>query len=281
MTSIRNIIFTSLSFLFTISVLTSCDFVKEDERYILGPEVKAERAVLLEDFTGQYCVNCPEAHEVIKQLETQFGKDKVIAVSIHCGDFGIPVSVTNFSTGAVGLMTEEGNAIMSAYGINSFPMGVIDNGNPEIYDLWPTSVRNELQKPSHVDIDLHAKFEPDESKTEGITGTIKITANVLSGEDSDANIQFWITEDEIVSFQKTLDSTIYDYVHDNVFRAQVFPGVNGQSIKLQARETMKFTGSIVSKWTDKERWEVKNLSVVAFVSDKSGVLQAKRVKVES
>lgn len=70
-----------------------------------------------------------------------------------------------------------------------------------------------------------------------------------------------------------------DYVHNNVFRAQVFDGLYGQSFSFDANESKKIDGSIATRWTEKEHWEINNLSVVAIVSDKSGVLQAKKVKL--
>lgn len=265
-----------------MGMLASCDDVKSDDRYILGEEIKAERAVLLEDFTGQNCLNCPNAHEVIEQLEEQFGADKVIAVSIHCGGFGVPTKRTNFSTGNVGLMTDEGNAILQAYGIQSFPMGVIDMGSPETYDLWTTSVRNALQKPTDVTITASAKFVPEaEEPAEGYAGKIECTAEVLSGETRTADIQFWVLENGIVAQQKLPDGTINkEYVHNNVFRGQVFDGLNGKSENFAAGFTTETTGSIAVRWTDKERWEVTNLSVVCFISDGSGVLQVTKVPVE-
>ena len=48
-----------------------CDSVDENDRYIEMPPVESNRVVLLEDFTGQYCVNCPDAHEVMEQLAEQ------------------------------------------------------------------------------------------------------------------------------------------------------------------------------------------------------------------
>ncbi len=45
------------------AALTSCDNVAEDDRFIKLPPIEADRAVLIEDFTGQNCLNCPVAHE--------------------------------------------------------------------------------------------------------------------------------------------------------------------------------------------------------------------------
>ena len=44
------------------AALTSCDNVPEADRFIKLPPIEADRAVLIEDFTGQYCLNCPIAH---------------------------------------------------------------------------------------------------------------------------------------------------------------------------------------------------------------------------
>lgn len=283
MKDFRHIFYTFLTSAVLAFSFASCDEIAEDDRYIEMPPITAERAILLEDFTGQRCLNCPDAHEVIEQLEEQYGRDKVIAVSIHCGEFGVSTSFTNFATGAVGLMTAEGNAILDSYGISQFPMGVIDFGTPENYSLWPTSVRNALQKPTDVDLEISAKYVPDKTNPDdnGYLGNIQIEANILSGQPHDANIQFWITEDNITAFQRGDNKDIPDYVHNNVFRAQVFSGLRGEAINLVPYTEMELTSSIPARWTDKERWEIKNLSVVAFVSDKSGMLQVARTKVIS
>lgn len=261
--------------------LTSCDNVGEDERYILGTSVKPERAVLLEDFTGQNCINCPDAHKVVEQLEEQYGKDKLIAVSIHSGSFGMSTSRTDFDRGRIGLMTEEGNALMEAYGIQSFPMGVINMGQPMVYDLWPTAVRNAFMVETDVNIDLKVSYAPaaDDSEENGYTGKISIDAEVKSGSTRQANVQFWIVENNIVASQRNIETTVPDYVHNNVFRGQVFGGLRGNSYSFTAGFPVEVTGEIDNRWTSKEHWNVNNLSVVAIVSDNSGVLQAARVNV--
>ncbi len=275
-TTYRKHILTSAAVL-VMTALVSCDEVSQNDRYILGEPVKAERGVLLEDFTGQACINCPDAHKVIEQLEEQYGADKLIAVSIHCGGFGLSTSRTDFNSGRIGLMAEEGNAIMEAYGIKSFPMGVINMGSPMVYDLWPTEVRNAIKVETDVNIDLDAAYVPDSRDGEnGYFGTIDIKAEVKSGINRIADIQFWIIENGIVASQRSTSGTIDDYVHNNVFRAQVFDGLRGSQISLAAGFPNETAGSIANRWTDKEHWVPENISVVAFVSDNSGVLQVVR-----
>lgn len=274
-------------------VFASCDDVKLGERYEDMGEIKVERAVLLEDFTGQMCVNCPDAHKVIEDLEAQYGSDKVVAVSIHCGTFGLKVDDTDFSINQVFLTTEEGNTIMSSYPINSWPMGVINGGSPMTFDKWATAVRNAIEVPSNVSIDAKAEFipnVPDEDETvyldesgkwvvkNGCTGTISISAEVMSSVNRNAVVQMWIVENNIVAMQRYNGIMINDYVHNNVFRASVLGSGSGKDLKAGIATTVE--GSIECRYTDKERWSVENLSVVVFVQDGSGVQQVQRVPLE-
>ena len=65
-------------------LLVGCDRISEDERLIYEKPEPAQRVVLLEDFTGQRCTNCPKATEVIAQLQETYG-DALVAVGIHGG----------------------------------------------------------------------------------------------------------------------------------------------------------------------------------------------------
>jgi putative lipoprotein len=258
-------------------LLTACDDVKEGDRYIEMDAIVPQRAVLLEDFTGQNCINCPEAHVVMEQLVEQYGEDKVIPVSIHCGDFGVSVDNTNFDKNNIGLMTAEGQAIMEAYGIQQFPMGVVDMGSPLTFTQWAAAVRADLEKAT--DVNITATVDYTEPAPGSDQGEIGIKAQVISGSSRTANIQFWIVEDGIVARQRSTAGMIRDYVHNHVFRAQVFDGLKGQEITLKDGVYTDVEGSITARYTDKERWEVANLSVVVFVSDGSGVLQVIKVPV--
>ena len=100
----KSILYTA--FLGFAALFTACDEVSEGERYISLPQVETKRNVLLEDFTGQFCSNCPTAHATINSLKAQYGSS-LIAVSVHATDvFGIMEG--QYPT-IVGLMQPEGN----------------------------------------------------------------------------------------------------------------------------------------------------------------------------
>lgn len=259
--------------------LAACDNIAEDDRFIELPTVVERRAVLLEDFTGQMCTNCPEGHEIIEMLEGRFGKD-LIAVSIHCGDFGISVNRTkyddaNMENTRIGLMTEQGNSICAAYGIDRWPMGVVNMGSPINMDQWASAVSTAVETSTDVHILAKAHIENRDGKA-----WIEVETTTTSGTSRLAKIQYWIVEDGIVAQQKDGTTTIPNYVHNNVFRAQIFDGIKGEDISLTPGVETETSGEIELRYTDKERWTAENLRVVAFVSDNTGVLQVVSTDIE-
>ncbi|MBQ5723465.1 MAG: hypothetical protein IIV64_04635, partial [Muribaculaceae bacterium] len=46
----------------------SCDNIPEEDRYIEVEVNKSEKVVLLEDYTGMQCVNCPDAAAIIDNI---------------------------------------------------------------------------------------------------------------------------------------------------------------------------------------------------------------------
>ena len=51
-----------------LGLMVGCDEVSVNDRLIYVEPPQVSRAVLIEDYTGQYCVNCPRATEEIERL---------------------------------------------------------------------------------------------------------------------------------------------------------------------------------------------------------------------
>ncbi len=263
-------------------MLTACDDVKEGDRYIELSEVTVERGVLLVDFTGQLCVNCPAAHETIEALESQYGRDKMIAVSVHAGSLAMPVSMTNFNAGLVGLMTDEGRALNEAWGIDSWPRGVVNlTGESMNHDQWAEAVRTAISKNAEVDIKVETSVASKEQAPGTENGTIAIKAAITPKADFAGNtyVQCWVTEDGITAMQKFPDGIDNAYVHNNVLRAMTFD-MPGQKVALTPGNPLEFETSIDCRYNDKERWDLNNLYVIVYVYEEGkGVQQVVRHKV--
>lgn len=248
------------------SIFCACDDIDEADRYIEADQVEAVRTVLIEDFTGQNCVNCPSAHATIDQLVEQYG-DAVIPVSIHAGGFGIPVSNKRYT----GLMQPEGDTYNDAWGINEWPKGVVNRrGGAKNHDQWAQAVREELALPATIAIEAKASCDGD---------NIEINVELIPTVSVEAMLQVWILEDGIIARQEDAElGRINDYVHNHVYRASV-NGVGGESVSLTDNILDNFSYTYGVRNTDTEKWVPENLSVVAFVYNSTGVLQATHCKV--
>ena len=262
---------TILPALAATALLTACDDIdKPEDRYEYMGSTTAERTVLLEDFTGQECRNCPDAHEVIEGLEALYG-DNIIAVSIHGGSFGVPVS-ESVLPGYVCLASDEGIEYNNRQNLTSWPAGMINRtGGIVNYDKWSDVVREAIQKPATADIDLTASLGND--------GNITITTTTDPKDTFDASLQLWVVESGIVAFQQKGREWLTDYVHNNVLRAAV-NGIDGQAAHYTKGVSNVTEHSIAVRHTDTEQWDTANLAIVAFIyNSEQGVLQAARAKV--
>lgn len=249
----------SLLLLATLPLFAACDQVDEENRYIPVDKVKAERRVLLEEFTGQFCVNCPTAHAVIETLEEQYPED-LIVVSIHAGPFGVAAPI--------GLMQPDGDIYANHWNIPAYPKGIIDRQSG-VLDMgaWLNVIRSELAQAPALEVDLDATLSADGT-------TINITTDLLPYTSLDGNLQLWVVENQIVSFQQNGDVLQADYIHNNVYRASV-NGIWGQPVKLTQNVSQQFDNSIEVN----QAWNVDNLYIVGFVYDDAGVQQVNRCKV--
>ncbi|MDE6358047.1 MAG: Omp28 family outer membrane lipoprotein [Duncaniella sp.] len=259
-----------LAFLPAAMALQSCDDVDTSDRFIETAPVDVARTVLLEDFTGQNCINCPAAHETVHALVEQYG-DNIIPVAVHSGGLAISVDRTNFEYNFVGLMTEDGNTYDKRFNtFQTWPAGTVNRGATLSHSDWAAAVRTAITEEADLSIDLSAKTA--NGKVE-IETTLRPSAN-LSG-----SLQLWITEDGITARQKLLNGTTdSEYVHNHVFRAAV-NGTWGEAMTLTSGVHTSASHSIEIRNTDKERWNANNLTVVAFFYNETGVLQAAKAKV--
>ena len=261
----KNILKTLSAALLAVAA-TACSDVEPADRFIPVDGEEPQRAVLLEDYTGQNCINCPGAHEVIDLLVEQY-PGAVIPVSIHAGNFGVSTARTSYERGYVGLMQPEGTPMADAWGINSFPMGVIDRrGTPQESDSWAAAVRDRISVPSVLEIEGEASTDPAASR-------LDISLVFKPAEDVKGTLHIWVVEDGIVAFQRNGSTRVPDYVHNNVYRASVNT-LEGEPIDLEAHVHSSLTRSIEIRNTDTERWNPDRLRVVAFVQDAAGVVQA-------
>jgi hypothetical protein len=244
-------------------MLMGCDHISEDERLIYEKPEPAKRVVLLEDFTGQMCTNCPKATEAIEQLQETYGED-LVAVGIHGGPLGFAGNAKY-----MGLATETGNEYYNHWTLEYQPVGLVNRHEPVDYPEWTAAVKEELSKPSPLLMNGLASIEDN---------TINIMIGVEGTDGTvEGKLQVWVLEDGIKAIQKMPDGKVnQEYIHNHVFRVAV-NGTWGEAFSIKEGETAQYEMTQPLE----PNWNPEQLSIVAFVYNDSGVQQAAKFKVET
>lgn len=248
-----------------IYVLSSCDTVNEEDRLIYVKPASVARNVLIEDFTGQRCVNCPNATDEIEHLQQFYGADTVIAVGIHSGPFaktsrGVPYS----------LYTEEGDEYFNYWRVESQPKGVIDRKGTSEYPTWSSLVREELSFTAPVSLSASTEYIDETRELRVMVNSKGIDGNTTG------NLQVWLIENGIVDFQYMPDGSVNrEYTHNHVFRRSV-NGTWGTAYNITEgqRRDDSFTCTL------DEGWKPENMAVVVFVYNNAGVQQVIQAPVK-
>ncbi len=245
-------------------VLSSCDNVNEEDRLVYVKPAAVARNVLIEDFTGQRCVNCPNASDEITRLQQYYGADTVIAVGIHSGPFAKTTRGVPFS-----LYTEAGDEYFNYWRVESQPKGVVDRKGTSEYTSWSAIVHDELSMNAPVKLSARAELLKD-------TRDVRVSV-VSEGVDghTTGKLQVWLTENGIVDFQYMPDGSIErSYTHNHVFRCAV-NGTWGTDFSINEGATREDSFT----YTLSEDWKPENMSAVVFVYDNSGVSQVISVPI--
>ena len=255
--------------LLTLAAFVACDDIPEDERWINRSEVEVERNVLIEDFTGQRCVNCPNATDVITSLQANilagYGKQHVVAVAIHGGSMSLSDAT------AMGLATAEGTAYHEGLGLTTWPCGRVNRGAVCNYDQWTAQAIQGMTQEPLVLIDA----KRGEGSIEVSVNTSKELPQNEDTAEEDGPLSgvfmltVWITESDITALQFMPDGTINpNYIHNHVFR-ETLTSMGGDMIDYDG--TKPFVATFA--YTLDSRWNPDNIHFVVFVTRNGEVLQ--------
>lgn len=262
------------------ALVTSCDDIKENERYLAieGTSTPEEpstpedpstpddhtikpvpHVVLLEEFTGQKCLNCPVAHSTIDNLVEAYG-DQFIPVSIHFETSGDAFSYP--MTNPLSLATPDGNFYASKWNWSTLPCGAVDMTTLTDNGVWPSQVRSLVKETSVADIQLHAEYS---------NGKVDVTATVSAAEAVNGKIFLWLCESGVIAPQlQPNGETVWDYTHNHILRAAI-GNREGQAVNVARQTVTDFSASL--DITDKLfvegqnpfGWKPENMTVVAFI----------------
>ena len=263
----------SFSLLIAGTFMTSCDKVDEPftkQVFIDTTHVEHQKRVLLEDYTGHMCTNCPTAAVIAEKLKNNYG-DKLVLLSIHAGPFA------NAPGGdfADDFTTEAGDAWDTYFGISNVgnPKGMVNRIGYPILDHilapdgWSGAVSKALKESAKVDLRITNTYNADTRK---LTSTIDI--EFVETFDENLKLIVVLCESGIIAPQKNNDKTIgptpiiFDYEHNNMLRASITTGTWGVPIAEEGTvnpETLQKSFN----YTLGSAFNADKCKVVAFIYD--------------
>ena len=275
-----------LAFFVIILAFAGCDEVLPPYKQSGGVVVvTGEQKVLIEDFTGYRCGNCPSAADIAKQLHKAY-EGKVIVLGIHSGaTFASPrgkLYVEDFRTNV-------GEELFTTFlgTTGGQPNGMINragSGTKIIApDGWAAQVAAELEKEAKAKLDISTSFNETTSLL-----TVNIETTWLTAGGANDHLAVYLSEDSIIYPQKDyrrasqgLSEDDTNFVHMHMLRASVGDfGTWGEPVinqSIGSKVTKSYSLSFVGK-----KWKPENCSVVAILHDKveGSVIQVNDKKIK-
>ncbi len=266
--------------------LLSCDKIEPPYTEEIGQDTVSDvvvRKILLEDYTGHTCPNCPEAAALAHELYNNYS-NRLIIMTVHAGYYAAPSSAP-YNTD---LRCAAGNELNTFFGISAAgnPNGMINRDifnsskiiNP---DNWYAAFNIQYQENEPlIKIDIQNNYNNSERQLQTSINVKFITE--LAGS---YKLAVYILEDSIVSAQKNNNTTygnvpvIYDYVHRNVLRSDI----NG-TFGVEIAQGNINSNYVVEKTYSKNlntNWNEHQCYILAYVYEESSykILQSEIKKI--
>lgn len=231
------------------------------------------RKVLIEDFTGYQCVNCPRATKELHHIMDLF-PCHVVPVAIHYGFFAEPFAVSDPD-----YRSAEGSEIGSYFSITeALPIGMVNrkstNGDRNIqFESWANSLID------YISVDLFADVEIlCENSFHDTVLNVSISLTEIKNMDSQYHLVAWITEDGIIGKQKDGSVLVSDYEHNHMLRG----GILGENPAWGMPVVLPATIEKEYNWPLEKGWVAENCHLVVFVYDSNTkeVIQVEQFEIE-
>jgi hypothetical protein len=253
-----------------------------------GPDTSAAvKKVLLEDYTGHTCGNCPVAGQYIVNTLVPANPGRLVVMGVHAGDFAKPTnSQPNQPAGSfqTDFRCQTGDEWNTKFGVNFNPCGMVDRtGYPDQshllpYLAWSSVIQNQLSQPVAAKVRILAHHDVQSGSVH-----IAVQTSAVQALSRELKLQVVVTEDSVIDWQTWYGHTPeYEpsYVHRHVLRGAA-NGDFGETVYSGAvdagTKTLHGYSFVVGPEID-----IRHVSVVAFLYDAvtEEVVQAEELHLE-
>mgnify|MGYP001737082642 FL=1 len=209
--------------LLALVLLVGCDAVERPDRWREDPApIVPRRNVLLVDFTGQRCSNCPAAADLLHSLTAGPAGARIIAVSVHGGALALSTDAS-----PRGLAGPDARRITDEARVNSWPQGTVDRpvgGTLLRPSAWNAALAERLAIAADADAAAQQSLVADAhvalaTRTLSYTLRPRHLTDAAGQADGETYLHLWLVEDSITAPQTLADGTERaDYLHRHVLR---------------------------------------------------------------
>lgn len=193
-----------------------------------------QRSYLLENFTSQLCINCPDGHEVM-EATLKDRTESIVQIGHHSGYQ--PDSFTMEEDDAYVDFYNSSSTFAPAFMLNRATNENISAASP-VFNVSRVYINESIDKQAtiqpYVELQLNTDFDKNTSL---LSGTVKIKTYVKPA-GTDPRLTLCIVQDSIMGMQQNGGSA---YMHRHVFRG-CLNGAWGESVALE--EGKEFTKEI-------------------------------------
>ncbi|MDR1653405.1 MAG: Omp28 family outer membrane lipoprotein [Prevotellaceae bacterium] len=251
----------SVILLILIQIFAACNTIAEEERILPVDKIDSPNTVLLEDYTGIRCSNCPAAAAIATAIQQTLGKSLVV-VSIHTGEF---------ATGSP-FETEAGEAYRIKFEPEGYPAGGISRTKVDgkflqnVPAKWGTSIINRLNAAvPNIKLSMSVNYSENDK-----TFSVKSQINAADAPPHPLKLQLWLIESGIKYYQVNGTPSPEEYIHNHVLRDAI-NGTWGENIDISKGETKEMTSSVydlnAKTWKPANSGKPENMHIVGFIYD--------------
>jgi hypothetical protein len=279
-----------------LTLLTSCDKVKNPavvkttavgSNFITksNSAISNFKKVLLEDYTGHKCGNCPPAAVLAETLENKY-HDTLVVIAVHAGDFAkvrLPDHPDSYTTTAgYDWDSNAGGGFAVSFPAGN-PNGMVNRtaypGFNKVHkDTWATTVALGKKDPFVVKLDITTNYDPTvRALNTDVKATFKTTYTV------NTKISVVLIEDSIIGAQTDYrfnPDLITAYKFNSVLRGAL-NGSWGDVLKSTAAAVNDSVKVSFPNFALNSSFNDKKISVVVFVYNETTkeVLQVEKLKI--
>lgn len=264
----------SLIILASVLLFAGCDKIEgpyyttrqHEDVSVVFPELdraSVHKKILIEEFTGHRCTNCPEAHDVLASLHDLY-KDTLIIVGIHSTVLANPAPNAGMP---YDFRTPVGNELTKHFDIGSLPKAIINReAHPGGWSKgeWGNVIKACDRSKVYAAVQMINQFNTPTNNT------LKVNVKVTMFEDckDPVKLSLLLIEDSIVQPQ-SLPHNIIDtfYVHNHVLRSDI-NGFYGEYLTQDGHleKDSSYTYAYTINFNEHD-WDPTKCSVVAILYD--------------